>query len=151
MKKPVVAIFSVAAAACLLAGCGASGSGRRNFDRGHAGTPETVAATAPAAAAERGGDSAAGYAPAPADARAKRYSSPEQFGASGFGAEELNTEEYNRISEQGFVSPLAEPLSTFSTSVDTASYSLVRSKLRNGGSVSPDMVRLEEFVNYFEY
>jgi len=63
----------------------------------------------------------------------------------------FNTEEYNVITDRGFVSPLVEPLSTFASSVDTASYSLVRAKLRKGERVHPDMVRLEEFVNYFKY
>ncbi|MDR0839241.1 MAG: VWA domain-containing protein [Oscillospiraceae bacterium] len=65
--------------------------------------------------------------------------------------DDFNTEEYNTIRERGFVSPLTEPLSTFSSSVDTASYSLVRAKLNAGQAVTPDMVRLEEFVNYFSY
>ena len=55
------------------------------------------------------------------------------------------------MSDRGFVSPLIEPLSTFASSVDTASYSLVRAKLRRGETVSPDMVQVEEFVNYFTY
>ncbi|MCL2460631.1 MAG: VWA domain-containing protein [Euryarchaeota archaeon] len=63
----------------------------------------------------------------------------------------FNTEEYNKITERGFVSPLVEPLSTFASSVDTASYSLVRAKLSKGEPVSPDMVRIEEFINYFKY
>jgi len=63
----------------------------------------------------------------------------------------FNTEEYNVINDRGFVSPLVEPLSTFASSVDTASYSLVRAKLRKGEPVLPDMVRIEEFINYFKY
>ena len=64
---------------------------------------------------------------------------------------DFNTEEYNKITERGFVSPVAEPLSTFASSVDTASYSLVRGKLSQGLEITPDMVRIEEFVNYFKY
>ena len=64
---------------------------------------------------------------------------------------DFNTEEYKKITERGFVSPVAEPLSTFASSVDTASYSLVRGKLSQGLEVTPDMVRIEEFVNYFKY
>lgn len=62
-----------------------------------------------------------------------------------------NTDEYNEITEYGFVSPFVEPLSTFASSVDTASYSLVRRKLRESENISPDMVRIEEFINYFKY
>jgi len=67
------------------------------------------------------------------------------------GFEDFNTEEYNAITDRGFVSPLVEPLSTFASSVDTASYSLARAKLRKGDPVTPDMVRIEEFINYFKY
>ena len=38
----------------------------------------------------------------------------------------LNTEEYGVISESGFLQVSANPLSTFSIDVDTASYSNVR-------------------------
>jgi len=45
----------------------------------------------------------------------------------------------------------AEPVSTFSIDVDTASYSFVRRSL-NGGRLPPkDAVRVEEMVNYFPY
>jgi Ca-activated chloride channel homolog len=45
----------------------------------------------------------------------------------------------------------AEPVSTFSIDVDTASYSIVRRSL-NGGRLPPkDAVRVEEMVNYFPY
>jgi Ca-activated chloride channel family protein len=64
---------------------------------------------------------------------------------------DFNTEEYNAINDRGFVSPLVEPLSTFASSVDTASYSLARAKLSKGEPVLPDMVRIEEFINYFKY
>jgi Ca-activated chloride channel family protein len=88
----------------------------------------------------------ANYAPAPgADRSMPAGSSMLDVDA------DFNTEEYNKIDERGFVSPLAEPLSTFATSVDTASYSLVRAKLRGNEEISPDMVRIEEFLNYFSY
>jgi Ca-activated chloride channel family protein len=64
---------------------------------------------------------------------------------------DFNTEEYNKITERGFVSPLAQPLSTFSIDVDTASYANVRRYLSNGTQVPPDAVRIEEMVNYFQY
>ncbi len=44
-----------------------------------------------------------------------------------------------------------EPVSTFSTDVDTASYALVRSTLGMGLLPTPDQVRVEEMVNYFPY
>lgn len=48
-----------------------------------------------------------------------------------------------RVSEQ--------PVSTFSIDVDTASYSNVRRFIEDGRSPPEDAVRVEEFVNYFDY
>jgi Ca-activated chloride channel family protein len=64
---------------------------------------------------------------------------------------EYNTEEYGRIYEQRFLNTLDNPLSTLSIDVDTASYSNVRRFLQNGNLPQPDAVRIEEFINYFNY
>jgi Ca-activated chloride channel family protein len=61
------------------------------------------------------------------------------------------TEQYDRIFENPFLSPLSQPLSTFSIDVDTASYSNVRRFLNGGRLPPPDAVRIEELVNYFRY
>ena len=61
------------------------------------------------------------------------------------------TESYAPIVEQGFASPIREPLSTFSIDVDTASYANVRRFLNNGQLPPLDAVRIEELINYFEY
>ena len=45
----------------------------------------------------------------------------------------------------------AEPVSTFSIDVDTASYSNVRRFLHEGTLPPRDAVRIEEMVNYFDY
>lgn len=66
-------------------------------------------------------------------------------------AENFNTEEYDRIYENAFLSSVENPLSTFSIDVDTASYSNIR-RFLNGGQMPPkDAVRIEEMVNYFVY
>lgn len=65
--------------------------------------------------------------------------------------EYFNTEEYNGIVESGYKSVVANPLSTFSIDVDTASYANVRRMIQEGGSVNPEAVRIEEFINYFDY
>ncbi len=44
-----------------------------------------------------------------------------------------------------------DPLSTFAIDVDTGSYTLARSRLREGYLPRPDDVRVEEFLNYFHY
>ncbi len=60
-------------------------------------------------------------------------------------------EQYALIRENDFRLAAAEPLSTFSVDVDTASYANVRRLLNQGARVPPDAVRLEELVNYFDY
>ena len=45
----------------------------------------------------------------------------------------------------------AEPVSTFSIDVDTASYSFVRRALNSGHLPPKDAVRVEEMINYFPY
>lgn len=62
-----------------------------------------------------------------------------------------NTESYREISENGFVDPKQEPLSTFAVDVDAASYSNVRRFINNGQLPPKDAVRLEEMINYFQY
>ncbi|MGB3213281.1 MAG: VWA domain-containing protein [Alphaproteobacteria bacterium] len=44
-----------------------------------------------------------------------------------------------------------EPVSTFSSDVDTASYSFVRRELNSGRLPPAQSVRVEEMVNYFDY
>ncbi|SEC37788.1 VWA domain-containing protein [Rhodobacter sp. 24-YEA-8] len=44
-----------------------------------------------------------------------------------------------------------EPVSTFSTDIDTASWSVIRSTLNAGILPAPEQVRVEEMVNYFPY
>jgi Ca-activated chloride channel family protein len=64
---------------------------------------------------------------------------------------DFNTEEYDRIVENPFLSVVANPLSTFSIDVDRASYSNVRRFISQGMRPPIDAVRVEEFVNYFPY
>jgi Ca-activated chloride channel family protein len=45
----------------------------------------------------------------------------------------------------------AQPVSTFSVDVDTASYALVRRTLAHGRAPDPTLVRTEEMLNYFRY
>jgi Ca-activated chloride channel family protein len=50
-----------------------------------------------------------------------------------------------------FVDPLRDPFSTFAMDVDTASYGVARRFLHDGFRPDRDSVRLEEFVNSFDY
>jgi len=62
-------------------------------------------------------------------------------------APEFNTEGYSAIHENGYKSPVQEPLSTFSIDVDAASYSNVRRFINQGQQPVPDAVRIEEMIN----
>ncbi len=61
------------------------------------------------------------------------------------------TEKYGPLIETGFLSPLTAPLSTFSTDVDTASYTNIRRHVQNNQAINPNAVRIEEMINYFDY
>ncbi|MBX9600381.1 MAG: VWA domain-containing protein [Bryobacteraceae bacterium] len=60
-------------------------------------------------------------------------------------------QEGSATAHRSFVEAAAEPLSTFSIDVDTASYAKVRRYLSAGSLPPPDEVRVEELLNYFAY
>ncbi len=62
-----------------------------------------------------------------------------------------NGNKFNEFVPNPFKQVTAEPVSTFSSDVDTASYSFVRKSLNNGRLPNPNSVRVEEMVNYFDY
>ncbi|MBN2008550.1 von Willebrand factor type A domain-containing protein [candidate division KSB1 bacterium] len=64
---------------------------------------------------------------------------------------DFNTEEYRTITENEFFETMKKPLSTFSIDVDAASYSNTRRFLTQGQLPPKDAVRIEEFINYFDY
>lgn len=66
-------------------------------------------------------------------------------------ATDFNTEEYDNIVENQFVTALKEPLSTFSIDVDRAAYSNVRRIIQSGSLPPAGAVRIEEMINYFNY
>ena len=57
--------------------------------------------------------------------------------------EKFATNPYKRVVE--------EPVSTFSSDVDTASYSVARRRLKAGRLPEKDSIRIEEILNYFDY
>src|SRR5262245_63527624 len=52
--------------------------------------------------------------------------------APGHPEREANTENYQHFVENSFVSAEREPQSSFSASVDTAAYTIIRSKIQSG-------------------
>ncbi len=63
----------------------------------------------------------------------------------------FNTEEYDQIIENRFLTATENPLSTFSIDVDGSSYSNARRYLQQGRIPPAGSVRIEEFINYFHY
>lgn len=62
-----------------------------------------------------------------------------------------NTEKYASVEENGIILAAEQSVSTFSIDVDTGSYSNVRRMLNQGVLPPADAVRVEEFVNYFDF
>ncbi len=59
---------------------------------------------------------------------------------------------YLKLNENRILQVADEPVSTFSIDVDTAAYSNVRRMLNREGRLPPeDAVKVEEFINYFDY
>lgn len=65
--------------------------------------------------------------------------------------DDFTREQYSHIEENDFIDAMAEPQSTFSVDVDTASYANVRRMITEGNAPPVGAVRLEELVNYFDY
>lgn len=64
---------------------------------------------------------------------------------------DFNTEGYDGIVENRFLTATDNPLSTFSIDVDAASYANVRRILQEGRMPPSGAVRIEEMINYFHY
>ena len=62
-----------------------------------------------------------------------------------------NGEEYTDYGINPFVQTHDDALSTFSIDVDTASYTIARRKINEGGLPNYASVRAEEFINFFDY
>ena len=58
---------------------------------------------------------------------------------------------FEAVEENTVKQASVDPVSTFSIDVDTASYSFSRRMINEGRLPTPDAVRLEEWVNYFDY
>lgn len=65
--------------------------------------------------------------------------------------QEQGRDQFQAFEENSVRSVKAEPVSTFSIDVDTASYSFVRRALNNGVLPQKNAIRIEEMINYFDY
>jgi Ca-activated chloride channel family protein len=63
----------------------------------------------------------------------------------------VGRDRFTAVSENPFKAVTADPVSTFSIDVDTASYSFVRGSLNQNVLPQPAAVRAEEMINYFPY
>lgn len=89
-----------------------------------------------------------GVDPTAMDSARPQFEAPAPGEGQGPG---LGGDQFDSIVENDFVNVVDQPLSTFSIDVDTASYSKTRMYLREGSLPPRGAVRIEEFVNYFDY
>jgi len=130
MKKAVSIILSLALALALVAGCSGSDSGSPNmFSYNTFMTPPPLHNNSPAM----------GFMPGDGlfEVEDWRYAPFD------------NNDEFATASESTFKDVRTSPLSTFSASVNTASYSIMRRQITQG--MQPNGLRIEELVNYFDY
>ena len=115
-------------------------------------------------AAESAADAPAGPPPPPSPAMSPYPAQRAMMAKSAIGAMayppmpqpgrmagDIDTEKYPDAKPNPVKAVAAEPVSTFSIDVDTASYSNVRRFLHEGQLPPKDAVRIEEMVNYFDY
>tara|TARA_R110002153_G_scaffold6556_7_gene29962 strand:- start:7818 stop:9659 length:1842 start_codon:yes stop_codon:yes gene_type:complete len=81
-------------------------------------------------------------------AKGSAYHLPQNFRAL---SPIANTENYQHYPENGIKSVLQDPVSTFSIDVDTGSYTNIRRMINQGVLPPADAIRIEEFINYFDY
>ncbi len=92
-----------------------------------------------------------GIAPPPPMTAAPASGMVYQTGRPGLQPPPTDREGYAPIDEVGFKTAADAPLSTFSIDVDRASYANTRRFLENDRLPPVDAVRVEEFVNSFDY
>ncbi len=118
--------------------CGAAATQSPLQDQNDNYLPEEPAATeAPA------------YAPGIEAPQSTSASSPQNWGAP-----PAKSQPYDTFFEDYGVNPSIDTeddnLSTFALDVDTGSYTIMRNYLKDGLTVPPDSVRVEEYVNFFD-
>lgn len=87
--------------------------------------------------------------PPPAKSFSAKIATKQQ--SESLARENQNSEEYTKYSINKMTSTKEDRFSTFSIDVDTASYTIARRKLTEGVLPPAQSVRVEEFVNYFQY
>lgn len=67
------------------------------------------------------------------------------------GYKDVGRDQFQKFEENSVKNVAAEPVSTFSIDVDTASYSFARKAINQGYLPQANAVRIEEMINYFDY
>lgn len=153
-----IVLFLPALLSLILAGCGGAAGmapamaptgapmvqdqARQAIPEGEANVPPPPPATAAPAATSAPAVSAPAEAPAAA---------VDEAAATGLEPLPEATAVPEPVAENPFTPTTEDALSTFALDVDTASYSTARNYLTNGQLPPPNMARVEEFVNYFDY
>lgn len=70
---------------------------------------------------------------------------------SAIGTDSDENYRFDEITENGFVNVAEQSVSYFSLDRNTASYSFMRRQINNGSKINSGSVRIEEYVNYFNY
>jgi Ca-activated chloride channel homolog len=100
-----------------------------------------------------GAGSGSGYGRGSRAAYARVYgtASATASGTGGYPGHQQNNESYKDYGINPMIAVAEDKVSTFSIDVDTASYSIARRKIQGGELPPPEAVRVEEFLNYFNY
>jgi len=67
------------------------------------------------------------------------------------GYQDVGRDQFQKFEENSVKQVAAEPVSTFSIDVDTASYSFARRAINQGYLPQANAIRIEEMINYFDY
>jgi Ca-activated chloride channel family protein len=128
-------------------GASTAGTGGASYYGGSGGTYTATGGTSTGGTATGGTGT---YYPAGEAAGAGAVTQPGTGGAATGGASNED-DRYTPVGTNPFTLVGYDPLSTFAADVDTASYDIFRRDINLGILPQPESVRLEEFVNYFEY
>jgi len=148
-----------------VSGCGAHSPGIGTDAPSFNGNKDAGSASDRAEEAEPVSTSEYPLSPPPLSARKMAKARPAVRGSSGYGMGmgqiyrppdrpiegRTSHEEYTDHGVNPFTMVAKDALSTFSIDVDTASYTMSRRKLKQGVLPAWEGVRVEEFINFFDY
>ncbi|HEY0737703.1 MAG TPA: VWA domain-containing protein [Herpetosiphonaceae bacterium] len=140
----------------------------QNNSSENSGAPQASAAASPPAALPEAAEAArppdvAGGAPPPAESLtdSEHPPQPTEYGyppprrrpesPPNPGQPPYDSTFYQNYGVNPFFDAVEDPLSTFAMDIDTASYTVMRRYLSDGNLPDPDSVRVEEYLNYFNY